>query len=257
MNGVLSRQTLISCGVLIGDAAVGERMAEPRKVFRIERTASARLEEAAATAQAGLRSAEILREMRALRAALAALAPNGSRAVAAGHGDVTRLTSELNKIAGAIAGEDAGGGAANGPDSEDAGPPLSRIEHELHAVVSGSEQATQKILASAEEIDTAANNLSATLSGRIEQEAAQDIRDLVIKIYEACNFQDLVGQRVAKVSAALKVVEDHIARVLEEIKTASATVRRGDGHALYGPQLDGDRGHASQSDIDAMFGGRR
>ncbi len=232
-------------------------MTAPRKVFRIERTAAARLEEAEATAQAELRSAEILREMRALRAALMALAPSGSRAAAAEHGEVARLTSELNKIAGAIAGDDAGGAAAHGGNSENAGPPLSRIENELNAVVSGSEQATQKILAAAEEIDAVANNLSAALAGRIEQEAAQDIQDLVIKIFEACNFQDLIGQRIAKVSAALKFVEDHIARVLEEIKTASASTRRDDGHALYGPQLDGDRGHASQNDIDAMFGGRR
>lgn len=228
-------------------------MAAPRKVFRIERSASARLEEAAATAQVGLRSIEILLEMRALRDALTALAPSASHAGAAEHGEVGRLTSELNKIADAIAGHEAGGAAANGRNSDNAGPPLSRIEHELNAVVSGTEQATQKILAAAEEIDAVANNLSAALNGRIEQEAAQDIQDLVIKIFEACNFQDLIGQRVAKVSAALKVIEDHIGRVLEEIKTAAATARHVDGYALHGPQLDGDRGHASQTDIDAMF----
>ena len=240
----------------VGGEAVGDRMAGPRKVFRIERTAAARLEEVAATAEAGLRATEILREMRALRAALATLTPGGSRERGADRGEVARLTSELNKIAGAISGEDAGS-VTNLRNSENAEPPLSRIEHELDAIVSGSEQATQKILAAAEEIDTAASNLSASLNGRIEQEAAQDIQELVIKIFEACNFQDLVGQRVAKVSAALKIVEDHIARVLDELKTASATAQRSDGHALFGPQLDGDRGHASQNDIDAMFGARR
>jgi hypothetical protein len=39
--------------------------------------------------------------------------------------------------------------------------------------------------------------------------------------------------------------------VLEEIKTASAVAS-----ALHGPRLEGDAGHASQDDIDAMFGNR-
>jgi chemotaxis protein CheZ len=229
-------------------------MTGPRKIFRIERIAAARCDEAAETALAEPGYAEIMHELRALRSALAAAAPSGARAaVAPQQGQVARLTSELNLIAGAIAGADTGGADAHVGNGTDNGAPLSRIEHELNAVVSGSEQATQKILAAAEEIDSAANNLSAALDGRIEQELAQDIQDLVIQIFEACNFQDLIGQRVAKVSAALKFIEDHIARVLDEIKTASATTRHENGHALHGPQLDGDGGHASQNDIDAMF----
>ncbi len=77
-------------------------------------------------------------------------------------------------------------------------------------MVSGTAQATQKILAAAEEIDQAADSLSAALKGRIEQGAAQDIRDLVIRIFEACNFQDLIGQRITKVMATLKPIEDQL-----------------------------------------------
>lgn len=225
-------------------------MGEPRKVFRIEHTAAARLEEAANIAQAGLGYAEVMQELRALRAAIASAGPGAAHAAAvADRGEVARLTSELNRIAGAIAGED--------PNGASAGSSLSRIECELNAIVAGTEQATQKILAAAEDIDSAANTLSAALHGRIEQELAQDIQDHIIQIFEACNFQDLIGQRVAKVSAALKFVEDHVTRILDEIKTASATARHNGGHALHGPQLDGDSGHASQSDIDAMFGNKR
>jgi chemotaxis protein CheZ len=229
---------------------LGDEMGEPHKVFRIERTAAARLEEATAIAQAGLGYAEIMQELRALRATVASVAQNGTRAAATpDHREVARLTSELNRIAGAIAGEDLSGA--------DAGSSLSRIECELNAIVSGTEQATQKILAAAEEIDSTANTLSAALNGRIEQELAQDIQDHIIQIFEACNFQDLIGQRVAKVSAALKFVEDHVTRILNEIKTASETARHNNGHALHGPQLDGDSGHASQNDIDAMFASGR
>lgn len=227
-------------------------MAEPRKVFRIEQTAAARLDEAVETWQAGLRHAEIMRELSALRAALAAMRPSPTTA-AAEPGEADRLTCELSLIAGAIKGENDCGHGGDTPDGHGAAradAPASRIDHELNAVVSGTEHATQKILAAAEEIDTAASNLSAALGGRIEQGVAQDIQDLVIQIYEACNFQDLIGQRVAKVLATLKFVEEHIARVLEEIKTASAAAQ-----ALHGPRLDGDCGHASQDDIDTMFAG--
>lgn len=222
-------------------------MAEPRKVFRIEQSAAARLEGAVEIAQSALRHGEIMREIAALRAALAAAVPPGSRPSAAGERSrVVRLTSELNRIAGAIRGGD--DDEPRGRDRARADAETSRIDDELNAVVTGTEQATQKILAAAEQIDSAAANLSAALDGRIEQGLAQDIQDLVIQIFEACNFQDLIGQRVAKVLAAVKFVEDQIARVLEEIKTASAAAQ-----ALHGPRLDSDRGHASQDDIDAMF----
>jgi chemotaxis protein CheZ len=230
-------------------------MAEPRKMFRIEATAAARLKPSVEAAQDGLRHAEIVEELRALRAALAAAAPI-ARLREGADGETNRLSSELNLIAGAIRGGNAGGSEADAA-SDDAGTPSkARVAHELNAVVEGTERATQKILAAAEEIDAAANNLSAALDGRIEQSMAQDIQDLVIKIFEACNFQDLIGQRVAKVLATLNFVEDHIGRVLEEMRTASASRRHG-ATALHGPRLDGDPGHASQDDVDAMFVGRR
>jgi chemotaxis protein CheZ len=223
-------------------------MPEPRKIFRIEHTAAA-LEQPAEIAPAELPYSEIMRELRALRAALSIAAPLRADAnVGHSNGRVTDLTSQLSLIAGAMRGDGAlpvDGGKQNSAPAE---APLSRIDSELLAVVSGTEQATQKILTAAEEIDVAANNLSAALDGKVEQDLAQDIQDLVIQIFEACNFQDLIGQRVAKVLTAMKFVEEHIARVLEEIKTASVAAA-----ALHGPRLDGDRGHASQDDIDAMF----
>jgi chemotaxis protein CheZ len=242
MNAVLSGPALVWYGAISGEESVGEGMAVPRKIFRIEQTAATHLESDVATAQAGSRYAEIVQELRALRAALAVTAPPQSRSSGAtANGEGKRLTSELNLIAGTIR----DGGDGNGAHADAS---MSRIDHELQAVVSGTEQATQKILAAAEEIDLAANTLSAALAGKIEQELAQDIQDLIIRIFEACNFQDLIGQRVTKVSASVKFVEQHIARVLEEIKTASAAAS-----GLHGPQLDGEEGHASQHDIDAMF----
>ncbi len=229
-------------------------MAGPRKVFRIEETAAARQRPNLESARGALPDAEIVRELRALRAALVAPAP-----ASPGNGGVHRQASRLGLIAGAIHGGDTNdaAAAAAGAGASAANEAMPRIARELNAVVESSERATQKILTAAEDIDVAAGNLSAALGGSIEQGLAQDIQDLVIQIFEACNFQDLIGQRIAKVLATLDVVEDHIARVLDEIKNASAGARRCGANSLHGPRLDSDSGHASQDEVDAMFGKRR
>jgi chemotaxis protein CheZ len=224
-------------------------MPEPRKIFRIEETAASRLGEQDTDTQAPLRHAELMQEIVALRAALAAMASR--RSGGSPHNSATaRLTCELNLIAGAIGGEfeTAGGGPVT------SAPPMTRIAHELEEVVASTEQATQKVLAAAEEIDQVASNLVAALKGKFEQGLAKDIQDLVIKIFEACNFQDLSGQRVSKVLTTLNFVEEHVTRVLEEIKNPSAA-RRDGAQLLHGPRLDIDIGHVSQADIDAIFRG--
>ena len=137
-----------------------------------------------------------------------------------------------------------------------------RVRRELDAVADGTEQATQRILAAAEDIDDAANTLSAALQHDQEHALAQDIRDQVIRIFEACNFQDITCQRIAKIVAALKFIEERIAHMMEiwggieafRDYTAAALAAREPGPAMLdGPKLDGDPGHASQDDVDALF----
>jgi chemotaxis protein CheZ len=234
-------------------------MAAPRKVFRIEELQAARLppEEA----EAAGRHTEIMQALDALRSAFAAPAApspsamsgamsgtmSGTTAGAMSNGESGRLASELNLIANRLAGGEAG----NGHAADDETVPLTRIANELLAVTSGTEQATQKILAAAEQIDQLANNLSASLKGRIEQGPAQDIRELVLRIFEACNFQDLIGQRVAKVMKSLTA--DDVA--LAPAAGAASAIAPDLQPDLHGPRLDSDKGHMSQSDIDAMFDG--
>ncbi|MGB6534861.1 MAG: hypothetical protein WBF58_02750 [Xanthobacteraceae bacterium] len=219
-------------------------MALRRRIFRIEQNAAAQSDCAPALPD-GFRHSDIEHALAALRALIAAATSGSLAAVAAGESERARLFAEFERIAGAIDdnGEKAGGAGRQGV--------TSRIGHELGAVVESSEQATQKILAAAEEIDAAASALCVALGGRSEQRLAQDIQHRVVRIFEACNFQDLVGQRIAKGLAALQFVEVQIARVLEEITTASRT------RALHGPRLDGDSGHISQDGVDAMFAGQR
>jgi len=127
---------------------------------------------------------------------------------------------------------------------------MTRIAQEIEAAVATSEQATQKILAAAEEIDQAANNLSAAVKGDSEQGLAQDIRDRVIAIFEACNFQDLNSQRMAKIKAALAGIEKLIGGTLDEPHDNASPI-------MHGPSLEGDAGHASQTEVDWLFAGAR
>jgi len=83
----------------------------------------------------------------------------------------------------------------------------------------------------------------------------------VLRIFEACNFQDLSGQRIAKVMATLQFVENRIARMMEiwggaeSFKAYAAAMAERQRHPalLHGPRLDDEPGHASQADIDALF----
>jgi chemotaxis protein CheZ len=221
-------------------------MAAPRKVFRIEQMAGAWREPPPTDGSPVPPYDEIMHELAALRGKLAAALPSQPPAAAAvQRGQVERLTSKLQLIRSAILGakeDDAGGDKPRSTATS-----TTRIANELQAVMQASEQATQRILAAAEEIDQAANNLSAALKGDSEQGLAQDIRDRVIAIFEACNFQDLNSQRVAKVMAALARIDNQISLTLEELARDAAP-------AVHGPRLEGDGGHASQRDVDSIFG---
>jgi len=222
-------------------------MAEPRKVFRIEETAATGIDPHIDDPQA-LRHAEIMQELGALRAMLAAApAGQGARADALRHAEIERLISGLHLIHSCLGGTERQHAGRNGTRLPAA--PATRVANELETVIKDSQQATEKILAAAEDIDQAANNLSAALKGDIEQELAHDIRDRVIQIFEACNFQDLTSQRVAKVMATLSRIDEQISGTLDQLTHVDAAP------SVRGPRLESDHDHASQSDIDSIFGG--
>jgi chemotaxis protein CheZ len=84
----------------------------------------------------------------------------------------------------------------------------------------------------------------------------------VVSIFEACNFQDLTGQRISKVMATMKFIETHITVMMDiwggvdAIRAHAPAIideRQGDARLLNGPKTEGDIGHASQNDIDALF----
>ncbi len=137
------------------------------------------------------------------------------------------------------------------------------VNGELGAIVGGTEEATQRILEAAEGIDNAAGAIANVNSADQRKALCMDIQDGVVSIFEACNFQDLTGQRIRKVMSTMSLIESHINVMMEiwggvdAIKShapARTDEREGDARLLNGPKMDGDAGHVSQDDIDALFG---
>jgi chemotaxis protein CheZ len=142
------------------------------------------------------------------------------------------------------------------------GEQASRMTHELDAVVSGTEQATQTILSMVEEIDGIASSMIDGEKGEGSKALGKDIQDRVVRVFEACNFQDITGQRISKVVNTWKFIEGHIGQMMEiwggidafkDFIPDAPAEPEGDDALLNGPKLDNDAGHASQDDIDALF----
>jgi chemotaxis protein CheZ len=137
---------------------------------------------------------------------------------------------------------------------------VARVAKELEAVFGATSSATDDILKAAEDIEQSVNGLAALLKGGHEQRLAQDIQDRVTAIFEACNFHDLTGQRLSKVTATLKMVEEHLARMMEiwsvierfNVEAAQSAAQSLEG-LLNGPKLAGDNGHSTQDEIDKLF----
>ncbi|MET7247838.1 chemotaxis protein [Methylobacterium sp. EM32] len=142
------------------------------------------------------------------------------------------------------------------------GKGVRRAAGELDAVVDATERATTTILAAVEDIETHASVLRST-GGLKDRSDVDAILERTVVLYEACNFQDLTGQRISKIVSVLKFVEDHIDRMIEawggleafkDLIGQPAGVSVDDESSLLnGPKLDEDPGHVDQTDIDALF----
>lgn len=121
---------------------------------------------------------------------------------------------------------------------------------ELDAVVDSTAEATGQIMDACEVIQSDLGSIDAELSTKINNE--------VIKIFEACSFQDITGQRITKVVSALKEIEGKIVSLLGDgdldgYVADDVDERSEDEKLLNGPQLDGQG--VSQSDIDKILSG--
>lgn len=136
---------------------------------------------------------------------------------------------------------------------------------ELDAIVDHTAQATNEILDVCETLEGVA--------GRVGGVEAEALGSAVTRIYEACSFQDITGQRIGKVVTALKAIEARVDQVVSRFGsvtgsgTGTGTVTCFSGqHALpapadreetegrrlaNGPQLPGAA--TSQEEIDRLM----
>ena len=128
---------------------------------------------------------------------------------------------------------------------------------ELEAIVSATETATHEIMEAAEAIEASLEPCP--------PDAAESISNAVTRIFEACSFQDITGQRISKVVNALQQVEAKVGNMLatlggqtDEVPKAQAaqpaqevTAEDRERALMNGPQSVEQA--PSQDDIDALF----
>ena len=137
---------------------------------------------------------------------------------------------------------------------------LPEASDQLSAIVGATEQATNEIFDAVESIEELASTMA--------PEQAERIIEAVTRVYEACGFQDITGQRISKVVTALQNVEFRVAALLQAFgeeggaaaggtgtpAEESAATKPGAGpdeDLMHGPQLPGEA--SSQEDIDALL----
>lgn len=143
---------------------------------------------------------------------------------------------------------------------------FATMSDELDAIVEATETATNGIMESAEAIDSIVLSLRPEITDPDVVSRLDPVPDHIGRIFEACSFQDITGQRITKVVKTLQYIEERVNNLIQAWgEDALATVEaRDDTEAmapdderrlLHGPQLHGEG--VSQSDVDAMLAGRQ
>jgi chemotaxis protein CheZ len=236
-------------------------MPAQRKTFRIEETMQAGEPDEARAQDSGMVPSAVIAELRALRTLIERHLSGSAEKPAAPDNtqqEVRRLKIELDVIGSAI--KQTRSEILSLQDQGFDSSRVARVAKELEAVFNDTSVATDTILKAAEDIDQQAQALITQLKGSHEQRLAQDIQDAATAIFEACNFHDLTGQRLSKMAATVKMVEEHLARMMEiwsvidRFDVLAAQSSDSETEALVnGPKLEGDDGHSTQDEIDKLF----
>ncbi|MBY0428356.1 MAG: protein phosphatase CheZ [Alphaproteobacteria bacterium] len=129
---------------------------------------------------------------------------------------------------------------------------------QLDEVIGATEEATNKIMDCCDTIST--------IAGKQANTTQQELTEQVTKIYEACNFQDITGQRITKVVRTLKHIDGQVTLLLKALDDAGFQIEKNSGlvglnvskstdtekHLLNGPQAADTA--IKQDDIDKLFG---
>jgi chemotaxis protein CheZ len=131
----------------------------------------------------------------------------------------------------------------------------------LDAIIESTEEAGNTILDNMESLGGKLQKLNA-IGGPEVIEICKDANEDVNRVFEACAFQDLTGQRITRVIKSLKFIEERVNALVriwdkEELALAAAEINMerapmdDDAALLYGPQRK--QVAISQDDIDKLF----
>jgi chemotaxis protein CheZ len=165
----------------------------------------------------------------------------------------TALLSEVEELAQTLANARAEIAALQADDINDSHIPSATDE--LDAIVAHTAVATNIILECCEKLD----ELGPTLTGT----GAQVVQDVTTRVYEACSFQDITGQRITKVVSTLQAIERKVSHIIEvfsrdqiggpppPVPAEAAADISVPASLMNGPQLPANA--MGQSDIDALL----
>lgn len=145
-------------------------------------------------------------------------------------------------------------------NSSKMGQKINSVTDQLGAVVGDTENATNAILEAVELIEDKNESLQLHASSPEEVESIEAISAAVMKIYEACNFQDVTGQRISKVVTTLSFVDERISKMIDilggvdelpDLEVVKFEPQYDEDIELSGPRLEGHE--ISQDEIDSLF----
>ncbi len=119
---------------------------------------------------------------------------------------------------------------------------ITHAHNQLDAIVQSTADATHQILDNAENILTI---LTSSNCEKTTQSVLDQINKHTTKIFEACSFQDITGQRISRVIKILKIIE-------ERLENLSRTFGMND--AVATPILTDQEIEESLSNESLMFG---
>jgi len=137
---------------------------------------------------------------------------------------------------------------------------FNRVADQLNAIVQATENATNTIMGETESMTVIAGELKDKI--RIDEvtERLDRLVDHSNRIFEACTFQDITGQRISKIVKTMNLLEgtlNSLVVIIGEDGIAALPITKfdaadeSDDVPMDGPALDGEG--VSQADIDAMF----
>jgi chemotaxis protein CheZ len=170
----------------------------------------------------------------------------------------TAVYREMREIAGYIEKMRNEIGALQADDIQQSRIPAAG--QELSAIVQATESATHTIMNCAEALMGADRSDPAAFANLVQEK--------VIVIFEACSFQDITGQRIAKVIETLQHIERRVSRFASAVSARvdmsladqdyaseeeRARAERKQRLLLHGPQSAAQA--IKQSDVDALIAG--